>query len=58
MLLNLQNLFQTEDNEAWVAGQEDHLGIKNKKKKKKTEGCRFLQNYGIETKLLDPLQQR
>lgn len=26
MLFNLQNLFQTEDNEVWVAGLEDHPG--------------------------------
>lgn len=50
MLLNLQNLFQTEDNEAWVVRQKDRLGIK-----RKTEGCRFLQNYSIETELLDRL---
>lgn len=36
MLFNLQNPFQTEDNEARRAGYKDLLGMK-KKKKRKTE---------------------
>lgn len=51
MLFNLQNLFQTEDNEARRAGYKDLPGMKGKRKKKKkmenrankTEACRFLQ---------------
>lgn len=35
MLFNLQNLFQTEDNEARRAGYKDLLGIRKKKEKKK-----------------------
>lgn len=61
MLFNLQKLFQTEDNEARRAGYKDLLGMKKKKEREnrenKTEGCRLLQNYSVETKLLDPLQQ-
>lgn len=34
MLFNLQNLFQTEDNEARRAGNKDLLGMKEKKKVK------------------------
>lgn len=36
MLFNLQNLFQTEDNEARRAGYKDLLGM-TKQKKEKTE---------------------
>lgn len=35
MLFNLQNLFQTEDNEARRAGYKDLPGMKGKRKKKK-----------------------
>lgn len=56
MLFNLQNLFQTEDNEAWVARQEDHPGGVVVVKKGKHKVVDFYKT-GVETKLLDPLQQ-
>lgn len=53
MLFNVQKLFQTADNEVRVAGQEGHIEREGGKKK---SGCRWLQNPGIEIKILNPLE--
>lgn len=60
MLFNLQNLSQTEDNEARQAEYKDLLGMKEKKKVCVGETEKTKQkvvDYSAETKLLDPLQQ-
>lgn len=42
MLFNLQNLFQTEDNEARRAGYKDLLGMTKQKKEKQRKQNRRL----------------
>lgn len=41
MLFNLQNLFQTEDNEARRAGYKDLLGMTKQKKRKRKQNRRL-----------------